>query len=71
MCQANQTAGETFAGPSCDNKQTHIKATGPMVVELVQYDDEFRFGCDEVVTFDVSSWLPDRFRLFWEFMHTT
>lgn len=71
MCQANQTAGETFAGPSFSTNQNELKATGPLVVKLKPYDDEARFGFDEVVTFDVSSWSSDRFRLFWDFMHTT
>lgn len=55
MCQAKQTADAISAGSSLSTKQNEMKATGPLVVEVVQYDNESRFGCGEVVIFDVSS----------------
>jgi len=55
MCQANQTFGENIIDPSyCTNLKKQM-TTRRLVVEIVQYDDDSRFGCDEVITFDVSS----------------
>jgi hypothetical protein len=69
MEKSLNTAGESTIGPACIINYSEKPVTGPLVIEVVQYDDELLIGSDEVVTFDVSSWSADRFRQFWEFMH--
>jgi hypothetical protein len=70
MEKQSTAAGESIIGPAICSTQSETINYGPLVIEVIQYDDEYRFGCAEVVTFDISSWSADRFRQFWEFIHT-
>jgi hypothetical protein len=64
-------ADANIIGPAICNTHSKKTASGPLLVEVYQCDDEHRISSVEVATFDVSSWSADRFQMFWEFMHTT